>query len=480
MQFTLEAESYLHPHMQQLLTASTLPISPLLGEPSVAELSPAEQCVTVHQLVAATPNQSDPMLSIRKRLDEIESQLKVVVASKKWDCSKPPHSNQRSQTHPTDRSQAQHKRSVVCFKCGQERHFARGCAVRRRTDGDKQPLNTVSEATNSKHVNSGDAIPAVSQCTTTDYNLQGAIEGIPARFLVDTGATMSVLNKNIWTRLNQQTKYPLTEVTGKKLVGIEGTPLKVLGAAHFHVVFEQQQFNVYFLVADSLTTEAILGRDFLKDNQCVIDIGKNLIKFETVGMTLKLMCSPGDSQIAHVSVVMNSVLHVPGCSEIEIMAKVLSAATGGSWIVEGDPAKSNAVMVARTLVSPNNQTIPVRLLNPRSETITVSKGTTIAMMEAVAVTATSDPVTGPKCHIFENMASQLGDRVSTVQHDQLLQLLLEFSDIFAANPNDLGRTNLVRHHIDTENAHPIRQQARRILPAKREETNNLLHKNASE
>ena len=77
------------------------------------------------------------------------------------------------------------------------------------------------------------------------------------------------------------------------------------------------------------------------------------------------------------------------------------------------------------------------------------------MMEAVAITATSDPVTGPKYHISENMVSQLSDHVSTVQRDQLLQLLLEFSDIFAANLNDLGCTNLVRHHIDTENAHPI-------------------------
>ena len=66
VQFTLEAESYLHPHKQQHLTASTLRISPLLGELSVAELSLAEQCVTVDQLVAATPNQSDPMLSIMK------------------------------------------------------------------------------------------------------------------------------------------------------------------------------------------------------------------------------------------------------------------------------------------------------------------------------------------------------------------------------------------------------------------------------
>ena len=49
-----------------------------------------------------------------------------------------------------------------------------------------------------------------------------------------------------------------------------------------------------------------------------------------MGITLKLMCSPRDSQIAHVSVVIDSVLHVPGCSEIEIMAKVPNAATGSS------------------------------------------------------------------------------------------------------------------------------------------------------
>ena len=90
--------------------------------------------------------------------------------------------------------------------------------------------------------------------------------------------------------------------TGKKLVGVEGSPLKVLGRGIFNIAFEQQQFNVNFLVADSLTTEAILGRDFLRDNHCVIDVGKNLIKFEIAGITLKLTCSSGDSQIAYVSV----------------------------------------------------------------------------------------------------------------------------------------------------------------------------------
>ena len=32
----------------------------------------------------------------------------------------------------------------------------------------------------------------------------------------------------------------------------------------------------------------------------------------------------------------DSILQVPGCSEIDVMAKVSSAATGGSWIVESN------------------------------------------------------------------------------------------------------------------------------------------------
>ena len=285
----------------------------------------------------------------------------------------------------------------------------------------------------------------MSHGVTTDYHLQGTIKGIPARFrLVDTGASQSVLNKHIWDRLNQQTACPLTEVTGKKLVGVEGSPLKVLGAAHFNVVFEQQHFDIYFLVADSLTTEAILGRDFLKANHCVIDVGKNLIMFEHVGLTLNLTCSPGDSQIAHVSVIVDNVLQVPACSEIEVMAKVPSAATGGSWIVENNPANRNVVMVARTLVTPNNQTVLIRLFNPKPENITVNKGTTIAKMECVAVVATtSDPVTEPNHQLFSDMVKQLGSHVSSIQRDHLQQLLSEFSDIFVANSNDLGRTTLI-------------------------------------
>ena len=54
---------------------------------------------------------------------------------------------------------------------------------------------------------------------------------------------MSILNKSIWDRLNQHNNsQPLTAATDKKLVGMESSPLKVLGTVHFHVIFEQYDF----------------------------------------------------------------------------------------------------------------------------------------------------------------------------------------------------------------------------------------------
>ena len=51
---------------------------------------------------------------------------------------------------------------------------------------------------------------------------------------------------------------------------------------------------------------------------------------------------------------------------------------------------------------------------------------------------------------------------------------MDFADIFAVTPEDLGRTNTFNHQIDTGDAKPIRQPLQRIPPAKRKQTQKLL------
>ena len=74
VQYTLEAESYLHPHKQQMFAANvgTVPVTPLLRHSAPQQLT-TEQHTTDEQLVAAVPNKSDSMLSIMKRFDALES-----------------------------------------------------------------------------------------------------------------------------------------------------------------------------------------------------------------------------------------------------------------------------------------------------------------------------------------------------------------------------------------------------------------------
>ena len=55
------------------------------------------------------------------------------------------------------------------------------------------------------------------------------------------------------------------------------------------------------------------------------------------------------------------------------------------------------------------------------------------------------------------------------QRKDLANLLSEFSDVFAASSSDLGRTDVVRHEIDTGDARPIRQPARRLPIHRRSE-----------
>ena len=112
VQYTLECESYLIPH-KQVVDTTVAPVN---------HGGTDNNCTD--QLVAAMPYKDNPMSVIMKRLDEIECQLNSLSSPKKR------FEQSRGTRRLTNPSQAQPKPAVVFFKCGQEGHFARGCAAR--------------------------------------------------------------------------------------------------------------------------------------------------------------------------------------------------------------------------------------------------------------------------------------------------------------------------------------------------------------
>lgn len=68
----------------------------------------------------------------------------------------------------------------------------------------------------------------------------------------------------------------------------------------------------------------------------------------------------------------------------------------------------------------------------------------------------------------------LPSNLTNKQKEQFFALMSEYSDVIAQGPDDLGRTEVLQHHIDTKDAIPIRQQARRVPLPRRETVQKLL------
>ena len=84
-------------------------------------------------------------------------------------------------------------------------------------------------------------------------------------------------------------------------------------------------------------------------------------------------------------------ISIPPFSELEVMAAVLDP-TGGPWLLQASPDDRPAALVASALVEPRAGEVPVRLLNPRAETITIRNGTQIASLHPVQVLSEEDVV----------------------------------------------------------------------------------------
>ncbi len=173
------------------------------------------------------------------------------------------------------------------------------------------------------------------------------------------------------------------------------------------------------------------------------------------------------------------------------MARADHALSDGAWLVEGISDEKSPLIVANSVVSSQGESpgMPIRVLNPSRESITVYRGTKISRVEGLCETETvivgeigqdADRITvvpdtpREKQELLRGVVENAGKDLTPHQRSQLYNLLLGYSDVFAGSSADLGRTGKLKHHIDTGTSAPIRQHPRRVPPARREEVSKLL------
>ena len=91
------------------------------------------------------------------------------------------------------------------------------------------------------------------------YHVRGLVNGV---FMLDTGASVSLIREDVWREVVGE-NAPLTNCN-LHLVGIEGSTIAIFGVATLETLFASVSVKGDFIVAKTLSTEAIIGLDFLE------------------------------------------------------------------------------------------------------------------------------------------------------------------------------------------------------------------------
>ena len=125
-------------------------------------------------------------------------------------------------------------------------------------------------------------------------------------------------------------------------------------------------------------------------------------------------------------------------------------------------------MLARSLVQPQAEVLPLRILNPSHEKRVVRKGTTVGTISTVEVDSVVVPGNESAGEVEVNLPVHLHDlydrslvNLDVRYHAEVKSCLTEFQDVFSTGEGDIGQTGAVKHHISTGDARPIKERPRR-------------------
>ena len=265
------------------------------------------------------------------------------------------------------------------------------------------------------------------------------VDGTRCSALVDTGSSATLVKTDVMR--NGTAIFP----TIVKLQTVTGERVPMVGEALVTLGMGKKMVRCPVWVAD--LEDCILGLDVLGALDCVINTRRGTLTFPD-GYIVQMLRQPAQ----------------PGCTATHTIA-VLTAGT--------DVADCHAPL---DRLSAPPTTPPAAELHPHPMRPTAC---CISPNEPHAPTFTS-PAADLHLHPMANTLPDRGERVLAVrevwqkncdgltlgEQDLLWQLLLEFKDCFSLSEDDVGRTDLIQHNIETGDSLPIRMRPRRLPLAK--------------
>ncbi|KAL9986207.1 hypothetical protein ACROYT_G000314 [Oculina patagonica] len=322
--------------------------------------------------------------------------------------------------------------------------------------------------------------------------ISGLVNHSVTCILLDTGATVSVLNEETWRKSGHVSK--VNPVTGT-LTTANGNELTVLGETK--VRFRVGNIDCFWsvMIARGLSHDCILGSDFFQHFGCQIHYDTGTF---VVGHTeIPIRYSKVTPSVCRIFL-SDDIQVEPGTEQV-FEAKLENGYdrnTGSPGILEESKELrgKSEINIARSLVIPRDGLTIVRVANFSDRPIRlrsdfpVAEYHPISSVDGHVVPMEMDPdvtsASHPSCSVIdrpvvkdeepmkeEKWKSSLQGNLEGLSEDQrgqFLSLVTEYEDIFAKDSSDLGKSGLLEHSIDTGDCKPVKQPPRRVPPYQRE------------
>jgi transposase InsO family protein/predicted aspartyl protease len=307
-------------------------------------------------------------------------------------------------------------------------------------------------------------IAAVSGVEQDSIYIQGSIDGCQTKFLVDTGAGLSVIGRGVLERL-PRAKQLAFRTRSRNLWMADGKLTTAPGPVLCEVEVHGRTILEPFCVLPEME-DAILGMPALHSLGCDITVaGRKVFTAETRADIRRVR----PERIARIKIVED--VEIPARSERVVSGEVDSWVKGDTVMVTPESnagSFSDNLLVARSISEVTVGRVSVRLCNTSERPVTikanqrVAEACSVEVVEGTGEKLNEDSDEVPE-HLTEvySAACERGDLTEETRK-RLRALLARYGTLFAKHDNDLGRTNLIQHDIHTGDAPPIRQPPRRV------------------
>ena len=181
-----------------------------------------------------------------------------------------------------------------------------------------------------------------------------SISGISCFAVVDTGAEATILNINIYEQIPEEVRPPLSQAKKKLVVAEAGKEMSVCGMTEIDVEIGGFKFKWPVYVAP-IRDDFLLGWDMIYQHKFAIDPDKG---FQVKGDWINIEIDSPKRKSAATEI--NQAVTNPKSSEFILCCKCQNQIEGDYF---KEPIVQNRVVVVEAMVTPQENSEPVRLSN---------------------------------------------------------------------------------------------------------------------